>query len=357
MIQNILKERQVPAITATDAETMKQAQAEYRELLCREEYGRPLPEPEELSFEVLPVPKADQRFAAGLATLSTVICHAVLCGKKFSFPFQTLIPNKPGKYPFFVHMDFNDGLPVKYTPAEEIVQRGFALFHVFYQNVTSDNVDFSNGLAGIVYDDPDVFHRAPDAPGKIQMWAWANMRVMDYAKTLDCLDFEKSAVIGHSRLGKTALVTGMLDERFRYVIANNSGCSGDALTRGKVGEQIANITKNFPHWFCPNYDQYLDHQTLPFDQHQLIAMSAPRTVFCGAALEDTWADPDSQFLSCVAASKAWECFGKKGLIAPDRLPKAGDTFHEGSVRYHLRSGTHYLSRTDWNLYMDSILAD
>lgn len=356
MIQEILRDRGVPTIDATDAESMRAAQAEYRRILQEEEYGYALPEPESLSFEVIPPAKIDTRFAAGEATLTTVICHATVCGKEFSFPFQSLIPNKEGKHPFFVHMDFNDGLPTKYTPAEEIVNRGFAIFHTYYQNVTTDDVDFANGLAGILYDDPDVYNRAPTAPGKIAMWAWANMRVMDYAMTLDCLDFERCAVIGHSRLGKTALFTGMMDERFPYVIANNSGCSGDAITRGKVGEQIANITKHFPHWFCPNYYQYQNrHDALPFDQHQLIATIAPRKVICAAALEDTWADPDSQLLSCAAASAAWECFGQRGLVAPDRLPVAGDTFYEGTLRYHLRLGQHYLSRYDWNLYMNALL--
>lgn len=357
MLREILFERKVPQIEASDAVSMCALQKEYKKILLREEYGSPLPEPDSVSFEIDPAKKPYTRFAAGKATSTTIIAHTIVCGKEFSFPFQAIIPNKEGKFPFIIHNDFYRGVPSLGNPGEEIVERDVALFHVCYEDVTSDDGDFTNGLAGIIYDDPDGNSRADDAPGKIAMWAWANMRIMDYALTLDSLDHERGAVIGHSRLGKTALLTGLLDERFKYVIANDSGCSGDALFRGNAGEQIADIVsqKRFHYWFCKNFFKYADGGCPPFDQHQLLAALAPRTVLIGAANEDAWADPVSQYLSGVAASPAWEAFGKKGLISPDRLPEIGDVFHEGCICYHLRQGTHYLSRHDWNLYIDVLL--
>lgn len=128
-----------------------------------------------------------------------------------------------------------------------------------------------------------------------------------------------------------------------------------ANDRGKGGKQISGITAKFPYWFCENYQKYTNHDDLPFDQHWLIASLAPRTVLGGAAVGDLWADPNSQFLSYVAATPIWEANGKKGLIAPDRLPMAGDNFDEGCLCYHLREGEHYLSRVDWNIYMDTLL--
>ena len=163
-----------------------------------------------------------------------------------------------------------------------------------------------------------------------------------------------AAVIGHSRLGKTALLTGALDERFKFVIANNSGCSGDAITKEKKGEHIAKITEVFPFWFCENYKKYADESLLTFDQHMLIAAVAPRHFLSGAAVEDTWADPESQLLSCHAASVVWDKLGHKGLIAPDRYAEVGEHFSDGNISYHLRSGRHYLSRYDWNVYMEYI---
>ena len=126
------------------------------------------------------------------------------------------------------------------------------------------------------------------------MWAWAAMRAADYLQTLDSADLESLAVIGHSRLGKTALVAAAFDERFRFVHSNNSGCSGAAIIRGKTGEQIDDICRNFPFWFCENYKTYRKNESaLPFDQHLLLALSATRFVSVGSAAEDLWADPAS----------------------------------------------------------------
>lgn len=93
---------------------------------------------------------------------------------------------------------------------------------------------------------------------------------------------------------------------------------------------------------------------MPFDQHFLLAAIAPRYVCGGGALEDTWADPFSQYLCYVAAGEVYELLGKPGFIHPNRMAKAGDIFHKGSLGYHLREGIHYHSRYDWNRYMDFI---
>ena len=94
---------------------------------------------------------------------------------------------------------------------------------------------------------------------------------------------------------------------------------------------------------------------MPFDQHFLLAAVAPRRVALGAALEDEWADPDSQYLSACAASGVWDMLGRKGFITPDRLPLPGDCFSTGCIKYHLRRGRHFLSREDWQHYCTYIL--
>ena len=355
MLEQILRQRGVAELADFDAESRAEVMNGYAQLLFDREYGRPLPPPTALSFEKLPLDRYGKVFCAGKATSRRVIAHSVVCGREFSFPFTAVIPTKPGKYPFFVHNNFTDGSPDKYMPTEELVDNGFAVFSLCYTDVTSDSDDFSDGLAGAVLSGcKTCADRAPDDPGKIAMWAWASMRVMDYCMTLDCLDRENGAIIGHSRLGKTALFTGMSDGRFRYVISSCAGCSGDAITAGKAGEHIADITKNFPYWFCNNYKNYIDESKLDLDQHMLMAQTAPRILMVGSAEDDIWADPDSQMLACRAASKAWENLGLSGFVAPDRLPVPGDNFDDGEICFHLREGLHYLSREDWNIYMASI---
>ena len=354
ILEKILKARKVPMIPDFKSEeewaTLRE---QYKEILCREEYGMPVPAPESLSFEEGPV--MDNEFAAGYGIRYTVIAHTKVAGKEFSFPFHVMLPTT-GKapYPFFVHNDFDPGEPTRFCPIEELLQQGVAVLRVHYKDITTDDDDFSNGLAGCLYPEGDAFNRAPDSPGKIQMWAWGSMRVMDYAMTLPLLDHKNGAVIGHSRLGKTALVTGMLDERFRYVISNNSGCSGDAITRGKSGEQIYHILSAH-RWFCPNYKKYSKkHGDLPFDQHMLLATIAPRVLIVGAAQMDVWADPNSQYLSIAAAAPVWEKLGAGSFPHADRLPEIGDRFGDDNLYYHLRFGQHFLSRIDWNIYIDII---
>jgi hypothetical protein len=194
---------------------------------------------------------------------------------------------------------------------------------------------FSTGIGSVI----------PIPSGKFAVWAWGARVVAAYLLTRKEIDPHTLAVIGHSRLGKTALLAGAQDPCFSYVIGNNSGCAGASLFRGKHGERIKEITQRFPFWFLPDFKQYADHEDeLPFDQHQLLALIAPRYLYVTSAEEDAWSDPYSEYLGCVAAS---ELFHKKGL---DGLE--GNDPHIG---YHLRSGTHYLSRYDWDKVMDFIL--
>lgn len=348
MLASILEEREIQPICNFDSNTWQSVREKYIEVLCREEYGMPLPPPSKLEFEVT---GKNDSFAAGTAVCSTVLAHTEIFGESFTFPFTALIPKGSGRYPFFVHIDFEATVPNRYYPAEEIVNNGFAVLHFNFNDVTIDKNDMTDKLAGIVSKnnkDSDT------APGKIMMWAWAAMRVMDYATTLECLDLDNAAILGHSRLGKTALVTGMLDTRFKYVISNDSGCSGAAITKDKTGEHIQYITEKFPYWFCNNYKKYIDENNLFFDQHLLLATVAPRVLVVGSAAADAWADPNSEYLCCVAASKAWENLGVKGLIHEDCFPNVESVLDEGNVCYQIRADGHYLSRRDWNTYFNII---
>lgn len=334
MLKEMLEKRKVPPLM--DREQML-------EILLREEYGYLPPAPEQMSWTVTENYLPD---VAGKANISKVMLTCRVRGKDFSFPIYTAIPKGDGPYPFFIHVNFRDDVPDRYMPTEELIDNGFACISFSYNDVSTDDGDFTNGLAGVLYENGQ---RGPTDPGKIAMWAWAVHRAMDYAQTLECLDMSRSVVCGHSRLGKTALLAGATDKRFAFVYSNDSGCSGAAITRDKDGETVRDICESrFPYWFCENYRKYIDNEhNMPFDQHYLLAVIAPRYVCVGCAAEDTWADPDSEILCCAAAGEAYEAMGIPGFISEDRLPVTGDVFHEGSIGYHLRAGTHYFGREDW----------
>ena len=190
--------------------------------------------------------------------------------------------------------------------------------------------------------------------GKISMWAWGASRVLDYLLTRSEVDSENVAVIGHSRLGKTALWCAAQDERFRFAFSNDSGCAGAALERIKHenAETIESITRVLPYWFCENYHRYAKNvESMPFDQHFLLGAIAPRFLCVGSASLDAWADPYSEQLCCCEASQAWEVNGHMGFVGPKESAHIGDSFHEGNIGYHLRDGIHFLGRTDWLQYM------
>lgn len=315
-------------------------------ILLSQEYGHLPDAPVDLAFraDALPAPTF-----GGKATVTRVTAGCTVKGKSFSFPFYAAIPTAEGKHPFFVHINFRPEVADYYQPIEEIIDNGFAVLSFCYNDVTQDNGDLTDGLAGILYENGI---RGPEDPGKIALWAWAAQRVMDYAETRqDVLDLDCAVVCGHSRLGKTALLAAATDERFTFAYSNESGCSGAAVTRGKQGEHISDICTNFPYWFCENYTQYKEREdALPFDQHYLIASIAPRRVCIGSAAEDLWADPAAEQLCCFAASPAFET----GFDCPNRPAQTGEAFFGGHIGYHLRSGQHFFSREDWQRIMQFV---
>ena len=347
---DLLTERRLPRVWDEDCGDWEKRREEIKEILQREEYGFMPKEHDILTWEEEPVTYI---FCAGRAEHKKVILTAYFGEDSFSFPIYVSIPKKEGKVPFFVHINFRDNVPDRYLPIEEICDRGFAVISFCYSDVTMDEqtkkMD-SDPLVEVIY---KGIEKQPYHAGKIRLWAWAASRALDYALTLENLDPDRATVVGHSRLGKTALVAGMLDERFKIVIANDSGCSGAAISRGKAGEDIGSIIRVFPHWFCENFYKYAGkEEEMPFDQHFLIAASAPRHVYVASAEMDFWADPTSEFLSCLAADEVYRKLGLTGFVCNDCLPMAFEKFHGGMVAYHVRTGDHYLSREDWNLYMD-----
>lgn len=272
----------------------------------------------------------------------------------FTFPIEIFIPQKVTNPPAILHLAFRP-VPDRYLPVEEITDAGFALIVLVYQDIVNDNHfgDYSDGLAK--YFGTDI-PRKDDEWGKIGMWAYGASRVMDYLmENRDDIDTSKVAVMGHSRLGKTALWCGAQDERFAAVISNDSGYGGAASSKKGTGERVTSFEKSGSwDWFCENFRKY--HGELedekPYDQSYLLALIAPRLLCVGSAVLDKGADPEAEFLTTLHASSAWEMLGQKGLICPDRMPKAGDVFGEGNISYHLRDHRHFLSREDWNVYLE-----
>ena len=78
--------------------------------------------------------------------------------------------------------------------------------------------------------------------------------------------------------------------------------------------------------------------SLPFDQHMLLALMAPRPLLVASAREDAWADPEGEFLALKAAEPVYKLYGKAGLIV-DEMPPVNQLVG-AEQGYHIRPGPH-----------------
>ncbi len=281
--------------------------------------------------------------------------------EKFSFPFTVYIPKVQKPVPAFVSICLKSRSKVGADhvitsvcwPVEQIVGRGYATIGFLTEDVaTEKNTGFAQGVFTCV-EKPEA--RTDESWGTISAWAWAASRVMDWIETEPAIDATRVGIVGHSRGGKTAIWTGVTDRRFALVCSNNSGAHGAKLNHIRLpkSENIASIPKYFPNWYCGNYPKKYGgkEMSMDFDQHELLALVAPRLLCVASASEDAWAGQPGEWWSAKLASPAWELYGKKGLVA-ERFPAPGEKQQEGSISYHLRPGKHSLDPYDWDRYMD-----
>lgn len=358
MIQERLRQKEyLPVLQMNDGskvtpETWQQRRQELLEALQRHSYGVTPPAPRRVWGTL---GEEDPNAYAGKVLERHLTVGFETERGVCTFPVSLYIPKAPVRPPVFLHLAFRP-VPDRYISVEEITDSGFALAVVCYKDMVNDNLfgDFSDGIAAHFGTDAD---RAPDAWGKIGMWAYGASRVLDYliAYEKERVDTEKVAVIGHSRLGKTALWTAAQDTRFWCAVSNDSGYGGAASSKHGKGERVRDFLRvGSWDWYCENFKEYTDEKEdcKPYDQAWLLALIAPRYLCVGSAAEDRGADPEAEFLTTLWASPAWELLGEKGLVvSKDTMPVPGDHFTQGNIGYHLRPGRHFLSREDWNRYI------
>jgi len=242
---------------------------------------------------------------------------------------------------------------VESWPIADILARGYATVG-FHKDQLSPDMEHGKLLGVFSAYETRKPYRGMGRWGTISAWAWGASRVMDYLVTLPEIDSRHVAIVGHSRGGKTALWAGVTDERFALVCSNDSGCGGAKLNHVDLpdSEHVAQIVSRFPYWFAPNYTLYANREReIAFDQHELLALVAPRLLCVNSASEDKWAGPYGEFLSAKLASPVWELYGRQGLVG-DAFPEPDGSLTGGSVAYHLRKGVHHIMRWDWDRYLD-----
>lgn len=225
----------------------------------------------------------------------------------------------------------------------KILERGYAFVALYYGDVYPDSYRPKERV-------DSIYKIMKQEGGALSAWAWGAMAIIDNLCNNPAIDKDKIVVIGHSRLGKTALLTGVYDTRVAVAISNDSGCMGAAISRRCYGETVELITRGFPYWFSKEIMKYKNNESaMPIDQHQLMAAIAPRAVYVASAVDDKWADPKGEFLGLKEASKVYKFYGA------DKFPEDSDfqlekQFIGKNFGYHMRAGGHNLQKEDWNYY-------
>jgi hypothetical protein len=387
-------EAKVPKYTLPDPLTMadgtpvkdaamwrKQRRPEILGLFAEQVYGQTPKTRLKLRTEVLEIAKGAH---GGLATRKQV---RVWFGSAADAPFMDLLIYLPtaakGKVPAFLGLNFGGnhtvqpdseirvtkswvsskanqfqasekdrGAGASRWPVDMILKRGYAVVTAYYGDIDPDFDDgFKNGVQPLFYK-PGQTKPEANEWGSLGAWAWGLSRAMDVLEKEKEIDASKVVLHGHSRLGKATLWAGAQDERFAIVISNDSGEGGAALARRKFGETTARINTSFPHWFDGNFKQYNDKEdSLPVDQHMLLALIAPRPLYVNSALEDAWADPKGEFLGALAADPVYRLLGMPGLLIKEH-PAVEKPSLDGTIGYHVRSGKHDVTDYDWTQWMN-----
>jgi hypothetical protein len=387
----------------------KQRKPELKALFQHYMYGRLPPTPARQSYTEL---FRDEKALGGKATLSEIKITFEQPSLSHPMYVLLAVPNGVQKPPVFVGMNFcgnhtllddsrihlpdvwcrntcpgvvNERATDKGRGGQSevwnidlIIDRGYALACFYSGDVDPDTPDMNDGIGPAFYK-PGQSTADPDDAGTIMLWAWGFHRVVDLvaSPTGGALDAKRIAVVGHSRNGKTAMLAGALDERIGVVIPLQSGCGGAAPSRTKDmrAESVRQINTSFRHWFCGNFKQFYDPvppQTdaqgktipprrevvnqfsektnkLPFDQHCLIALCAPRPVLLPNAEEDLWANPSGQFEMLKLASPVYRLLGSPGLA--DGAMVEMNKLIDSPLGYFMRPGKHAMSRVDWEAFL------
>ena len=275
--------------------------------------------------------------------------HTALADPIVSLPKSWMAKHNPGVINERA-TDAGRGKQVDVWNIELIIDRGYGIAMFYYGDVDPDKNDFTDGVHPHFLK-PGQKELGKHDWGSVAAWAYGAHRVVDYLLTDAAVDPKRIALVGHSRLGKATLLAGALDERIALVIPHQAGCGGTAPSRGKIGEPVKRINDVFPHWFNDTFPEF-NEQTdkLPFDQHSLVALCAPRAVLLSNAIEDQWANPSGQFEMLQAADPVYRFLGVEGLEAK-AVPELG-TLANSRLGYFIREGKHSMTTADWKAFLD-----
>lgn len=296
------------------------------ELMLTYEYGHMPPPPENLRIED---PSSETVFD-GKAELRKIVL-SMGPEQRVRMHAALFVPrNKVGPFPVVLAVEpvWEEHL---WPVAKRIVDAGYIFAGYQRHDLDKDDADRTDGVHPLY---PEYEWAS------LAVWAWGAMRMVDYLNTVDGVDTARIALTGHSRAGKVALLAGALDERIALTVPHASGSGGAGSFRivEEGVETLALITEpeRFHYWFSPRLAEFAGKEDrLPFDQHFLRALVAPRAVLSVDGLEDRWANPFGTQEIYRASQPVFDFLG------------AGD-----KNALFFRPGGHDTTMADWDTLLD-----
>lgn len=251
------------------------------------QYGGMPPKPDfdKITIDIISSSKPTYRCPYGVMGTRKLVVEVTVLGdnQPLVFDIEVWIPPADKPVPAVIYGDDC----WQYLSEEigyEVLSRGFALVVFNRCKIARDRKDARSF---------GIYKAFPGDYGVISAWAWGYHRVIDALNHISEIDISKIMITGHSRGGKAVQLAAATDERIAFVADNNSGCCGFGLhrVRGKGAETISDITRNFGFWFEKDFSKYAGRENeLPFDQHFLSALIAPRGLRFQVAFDDLWAN-------------------------------------------------------------------
>jgi hypothetical protein len=233
------------------------------------------------------------------------------------------------------------GSHINGPPFREVLARGYGVALFYAGDVVGDEP--TSARAGLA----QLYGDQAEHAGAIAAWAWLYSEAYNVLSADARVDASRIAIWGHSRNGKAALLAAAMDPRIAAVIAHQSGRGGASLNRSARGESIGDMMENYSYWFPQSFTRAPDADAM-LDQHQLLALIAPRPVLLGNAARDAWADPLGAWAAAEAASPVYRLYGVDGLNQDNmRRPNP-----DARIWYYTRGGLHGVHGEDWEVFLD-----
>ena len=260
-------------------------------------------------FEYGYKPATPYKATSGTFGASAVTVNVTENGKSISFICTINYPTTGSKpYPAVI------GIGASNLNNAALLSMGVAVIN-FPNNQVADQRNTASRGKGLFYD----LYGADHSASATMAWAWGVSRLIDALEKTPAanIDASRLGVTGCSRNGKGALAVGAFDERIKLTIPQEPGAGGAAswrvsdaqITAGKKVQTLSQIvTENV--WFRANFAQFgKTSDKLPFDQHSILALCAPRAVLVIENSSVDWLSPYSAFTGANAAHKVWQALG------------------------------------------------